>query len=198
MTITTHRPTQTSHQPRTHTIDKEVTAMETFDLFALLDAVERTEIVPCREHDAEIWFAQTPDDVEFAKALCGTCPVVEECLTHAVETGAMWGIWGGQLFEWGVLVPKKRPAAARARRPWLPRRRPTLPHLHCPRHPPPRAGAGCPDPPTIHERGGTMSSHEVCARLRAYRERRRREFERRLEQHREHVLLVEQVRLHVR
>ena len=47
--------------------------METFDLFALLDAVERTEIVPCREHDAEIWFAQTPDDVEFAKALCGTC-----------------------------------------------------------------------------------------------------------------------------
>ena len=83
--------------------------METFDLFALLDAVERTEIVPCREHDAEIWFAQTPDDVEFAKALCGTCPVVEECLTHAVDTGAMWGIWGGQLFEWGVLVPKKRP-----------------------------------------------------------------------------------------
>lgn len=109
MTITTHRPSQTSHQPRTHTIDKEVTAMETFDLFALLDAVGRTEIVPCREHDAEIWFAQTPDDVEFAKALCGTCPVVEECLTHAVETGAMWGIWGGQLFEWGVLVPKKRP-----------------------------------------------------------------------------------------
>ena len=44
----------------------------------------------------------------------------------------------------------------------------------------------------------TMSSHEVCARLRAYRERRRREFERRLEQHRQHVLLVEQVRLHVR
>ena len=43
-----------------------------------------------------------------------------------------------------------------------------------------------------------MSSHEVCARLRAYREPRRREFERRLEQHREHVLLVEQVRLHVR
>ena len=39
MTITTHRPSQTSHQPRTHTIDKEVTAMETFDLFALLDAV---------------------------------------------------------------------------------------------------------------------------------------------------------------
>ena len=157
--------------------------------------MERTEIVPCREHDAGS--GSRRDDVEFAKALCGTCPVVEECLTHAVETGAMWGIWGGQLFEWGVLVPRSAPAAARARRPWLPRRA-RHSHTCTARDTSAVAGASCPDPPTIHERGGTMSSHEVCARLRAYRERRRREFERRLEQHREHVLLVEQVRLHVR
>ena len=109
MTITTHRPTQTSHQPRTHTIDKEVTAMETFDLFALLDAVERTEIVPCREHDAEIWFAQTPDDVEFAKALCGTCPARDVCLSGALDRREPWGVWGGQLFVQGAIVARKRP-----------------------------------------------------------------------------------------
>ena len=111
MTATGHTlvPTPSPTGTTLPEITQEVTPMNDLDLFTLLEVIERTDLVPCRVHDAEIWFAQTPDDVEFAKALCGTCPVVEECLTHAVETGAMWGIWGGQLFEWGVLVPKKRP-----------------------------------------------------------------------------------------
>lgn len=87
--------------------DTPMMLTQLLDLHEASDALG--EAIPCRENDAELWFADTPDGVEFAKALCGTCPVVEECLTHAVETGAMWGIWGGQLFEWGVLVPKKRP-----------------------------------------------------------------------------------------
>lgn len=82
--------------------------METVDLFELLETLEQTELVPCRVHDAEIWFAQTPDDVEFAKALCATCPAVGVCLAHALEREVAWGIWGGELFERGVLVPKKR------------------------------------------------------------------------------------------
>lgn len=83
--------------------------MQSTDLFDLLEALETTELIPCRVHDAEIWFAQTPDDVEFAKTLCRTCPAVEACLSHAVDREVFWGIWGGELFEWGAIVAKKRP-----------------------------------------------------------------------------------------
>lgn len=64
---------------------------------------------PCTAADPELWFAQVPADVEFAKALCGTCPVVEACLAGAKEREEPWGVWGGELFERGVIVPRKRP-----------------------------------------------------------------------------------------
>ena len=32
-------------------------------------------ILPCRVNDPELWFAESPSDVEFAKALCVDCPV---------------------------------------------------------------------------------------------------------------------------
>lgn len=83
--------------------------MQTTDLFELLEMLERTDIVPCRVHDAEIWFAQTPQDVDFAKTLCGTCPAINACLAHALDREVSWGIWGGELFEWGHIVAQKRP-----------------------------------------------------------------------------------------
>lgn len=65
--------------------------------------------VPCRAEDPELWFAETPDDVEFAKALCGTCPVQQACLAGAEQRREPWGVWGGQLFVGGVIVARKRP-----------------------------------------------------------------------------------------
>ncbi len=79
------------------------------DLFALLERLETTDIVPCRVHDAELWFPQAPEDVAFAKALCGTCPAVRVCLAHALAAEVWWGVWGGELFERGMLVATKRP-----------------------------------------------------------------------------------------
>lgn len=65
--------------------------------------------VPCQENEPELWFAERPDDVEFAKALCGTCPARELCLATALERGEPWGVWGGELFVGGLVVPRKRP-----------------------------------------------------------------------------------------
>jgi len=65
--------------------------------------------IPCRENDADLWFAERPEDVEFAKALCRTCPVREACLAGAKERREPWGVWGGELFIAGVVVPRKRP-----------------------------------------------------------------------------------------
>jgi WhiB family transcriptional regulator, redox-sensing transcriptional regulator len=65
--------------------------------------------LPCRVHDAELWFAESPADVEFAKALCTDCPFVEMCLEGALQRREPWGVWGGQLVQSGVVVPRKRP-----------------------------------------------------------------------------------------
>jgi len=65
--------------------------------------------VPCRSNDAELWFAESPADVELAKSLCRGCPVLSGCLAGALERREPWGVWGGELFVAGVVVPRKRP-----------------------------------------------------------------------------------------
>ena len=85
-------------------------------LTALLDALvdERDEVatrndLPCRVHDPELWFAESPADVEHAKSLCRACPVRSACLSGALERSEPWGVWGGELVLSGVVVPRKRP-----------------------------------------------------------------------------------------
>ena len=77
----------------------------------LHDAAELVddERLPCRVNDPELWFAESPQDVEFAKALCTDCPVRDLCLDGAKERREPWGVWGGQLFLQGVVIPRKRP-----------------------------------------------------------------------------------------
>lgn len=65
--------------------------------------------VPCRANDAELWFAESPGDVEFAKALCRDCPVRAACLEGARQRREPWGVWGGELFIAGTVVSRKRP-----------------------------------------------------------------------------------------
>ena len=65
--------------------------------------------IPCRENDAEMWFAESPADVEFAKSLCRTCPAVTACLAGALDRSEPWGVWGGELFVQGAIVARKRP-----------------------------------------------------------------------------------------
>ena len=73
---------------------------------AQADAVDQ---LPCRVNDAELFFAESPSDVELAKILCKTCPVVAECLAGALDRREPWGVWGGELFLQGVVIPRKRP-----------------------------------------------------------------------------------------
>lgn len=72
-------------------------------------SLDAGDAVPCRENDAELWFADTPNGVEFAKALCGTCPVRSSCLAGALDRGEPWGVWGGELLVQGEIVARKRP-----------------------------------------------------------------------------------------
>ena len=73
---------------------------------AMLDV---TPALPCHREDPELFFAETPSEINVAKALCTTCPVVAECLAGALERREPWGVWGGQLFQQGVVIAQKRP-----------------------------------------------------------------------------------------
>jgi len=65
--------------------------------------------LPCRRNDAELFFAESPADVELAKSLCQDCPIRLECLEGALDRAEPWGGWGGELFVQGAVVPRKRP-----------------------------------------------------------------------------------------
>lgn len=73
--------------------------------------------LPCRHHDPDLWFAESPQDVEQAKALCGDCPLRAQCLADALERSEPWGVWGGELLVSGLVVARKRPRG-RPRKEW--------------------------------------------------------------------------------
>ena len=67
------------------------------------------ELLPCRRENPELWFAESPADLERAKTFCLDCPLRAECLAGAVRRHEPWGVWGGELFERGVVIARKRP-----------------------------------------------------------------------------------------
>ena len=64
--------------------------------------------LPCTE-DPELFFAESPQDVEQAKAMCLDCRARLACLAGALERREPWGVWGGELLIRGTIVPRKRP-----------------------------------------------------------------------------------------
>ena len=65
-------------------------------------------MLPCMD-DPDLFFAESPQDVECAKDLCRGCPARLACLAGALERREPWGVWGGELFLRGEIVPRKRP-----------------------------------------------------------------------------------------
>jgi WhiB family transcriptional regulator, redox-sensing transcriptional regulator len=74
-----------------------------------LDPMIGLEDVPCRRFDPDLWFADAPAELELAKSLCTDCPVRVECLAGAIERAEPWGVWGGEIFERGEVIARKRP-----------------------------------------------------------------------------------------
>jgi WhiB family redox-sensing transcriptional regulator len=80
------------------------------ELAHLLDiAPSGPATLPCRSHDPDLWFAEAPAELERAKQLCTGCPVKAGCLDSALSRQEPWGVWGGEIFERGAVVPRKRP-----------------------------------------------------------------------------------------
>jgi WhiB family redox-sensing transcriptional regulator len=81
------------------------------ELAHLLDtAPAGSDTLPCRSHDnPDLWFAESPAELELAKQLCADCPIRLACLDSALSRQEPWGVWGGEIFEHGTVIPRKRP-----------------------------------------------------------------------------------------
>lgn len=67
------------------------------------------EDLPCHTGDPDLFFAERPNDLERAKALCAACPARAVCLAAALDRAEPWGVWGGEIFDQGVVIARKRP-----------------------------------------------------------------------------------------
>ncbi|MBT1162860.1 WhiB family transcriptional regulator [Bifidobacterium sp. SO1] len=73
----------------------------------------------CAREDPELFFPTgglyQPDRVAKAKKICTSCPVVDECLSYAMDHNELFGIWGG-LTEKQRVDLKRRAMHERRRR----------------------------------------------------------------------------------
>ena len=72
----------------------------------LLDNYEWQFQGACRSHDPELFFhpdgergSNRANRERAAKAICATCPVIEQCASHALSAREPFGIWGGMSEE---------------------------------------------------------------------------------------------------
>jgi WhiB family redox-sensing transcriptional regulator len=70
--------------------------------------------LPCRDN-VQLWFSDRVADLELAKASCRTCALRLACLAGAVERAEPCGVWGGEIFDNGVIIAEKRPRGRPAR-----------------------------------------------------------------------------------
>lgn len=61
----------------------------------------------CQRHP-DLFFAESPSDLEAAKELCQPCALRRPCLDQALLRREPWGVWGGEVCVDGVVVPRKR------------------------------------------------------------------------------------------
>ncbi|MFZ1490854.1 MAG: WhiB family transcriptional regulator [Ilumatobacteraceae bacterium] len=49
----------------------------------------------CRNYPPAVFFPSDGVGVDRARKICATCPVVAECLEHALDERIDHGVWGG-------------------------------------------------------------------------------------------------------
>jgi WhiB family redox-sensing transcriptional regulator len=90
--------TRTTCRTDDTTTDRSVAAIDDFV----------ADQLPCRRADPDLWFAESPDRLERAKQLCAHCPIRSGCLDAALDRAEPWGVWGGEIFDQGVVIARKR------------------------------------------------------------------------------------------
>ena len=64
--------------------------------------------LPCHTAEPDTFFAEDDATIEYAKSLCGGCPMQAACLEGALSRSEPCGVWGGELFQEGRPIAQKR------------------------------------------------------------------------------------------
>ena len=64
-------------------------------------------VLPCQTRP-ELFFAESPQALASAQALCAGCGLRDLCLAGALERRERSGVWGGQILVDGEVVGFKR------------------------------------------------------------------------------------------
>jgi WhiB family redox-sensing transcriptional regulator len=86
----------------------------------LIDSYEWQYEGACHEADPETFFSPESERgprrrarEAAAKSYCGRCPVIDECLQHALKVREPYGVWGGlNTGERENLIARAQPVAA--------------------------------------------------------------------------------------
>jgi WhiB family redox-sensing transcriptional regulator len=62
---------------------------------ALSTAATWRKRAACQGIDPQVFFPESDEDAEEAKAICSMCPVRQPCLEHALAHREREGVWGG-------------------------------------------------------------------------------------------------------
>lgn len=96
--------------------------MEKYDLHSDLNDMMSVpswyRFAACKGHEnQDDFFPERGGSTVIAKAICGKCPVQEECLEYAVERKERFGIWGGKSERERRAIRRERRAKANRPRP---------------------------------------------------------------------------------
>lgn len=86
--------------------------MELNDAFRLVNPDDRwMESAKCHIGDGVVWFPAQGERhlIAVAKRYCADCPVIQKCLTYALDNEIPHGVWGGH-------SPSERKKVVRSRR----------------------------------------------------------------------------------
>jgi WhiB family redox-sensing transcriptional regulator len=64
-------------------------------LHELADQPEWMADARCPQVGSDLFYADDLTGVQAALEVCRRCPVRDDCLDHALDTGEIYGVWGG-------------------------------------------------------------------------------------------------------
>ena len=65
--------------------------------------------VPCHVGEPDLWFAENPVTWSAPRCCARTARSVGSAWTAALDRQEPWGVWGGEIFDRGAIVARKRP-----------------------------------------------------------------------------------------
>jgi hypothetical protein len=80
------------------------------ELIQTIDENQDWSLASCRQQTGltGLFFSELIPDINRAKAICQGCALLEPCLRGAIVRREPTGVWGGQLFANGHILPQKR------------------------------------------------------------------------------------------